>query len=343
MKIYDNTKYAFIVAVIRSSESKMLNVGEIERMLGAKDAQEAYRVLNDLDYAKFLGDVERVEDFQIVINAGLIETKEMLLKNAPYPELLDLLWLRYDFANLKAFIKMKVQAKDFDEVKAMFLPYGKYSLEELKKFFIAEVGFNLQTKKKKTLLDKKIEEAIQEALKIYTETQNPILIDAVVDKIYYQYLLKILPEIRNRFVNEYYHLEIDLKNLRMYLRVIALEQMELFTQLYLEGGSLAREKFTGNLEEFSKNLKGTIYFDLVKKAIENFVETKSFFEFEKETDAMLLDYMLKARYLTFGIEPLFAFFWIKENNAQIIRMIMVNKLNGIPSSEIRKKLRKLYQ
>lgn len=339
MKFYDNTKYAFLLAIVRSYESKMLTAGEVERMISAKDAKEAYRVFNDLEYAKFLGDTERVEDFQEIINAGLVEIKEIITKNAPYKNLLDILWLRFDFTNLKALVKAKLQEKDFTTIEKMFLPYGKYTFEEMTALFAKEKEFGAKTDKIQNILEK----TIQEALEIFEEKKDPILVDACLDQAYYDYLTSFLPEVKSKFVNEYYTLEIDLKNIRTYLRAIALEKTGIFDKLYLKGGSFLEEKFTGNFEEFLEKFKNTDYYELIQKAIEKYVKTKSFLEFEKASDAMLLEHMSKARYINLGIEPIFAFFWIKENNAQVLRTIMVNKLNGIETGEIRKKVRKLYK
>lgn len=345
MKIYDNTKYAFIIPIIRSYESRMLNAGEVERMLGAQDAREAYRVLNDSDYAKFLGDSDKIEDFQIVINEGLLEIKELFLKNAPYQELLDIIWLRFDFSNLKAFLKAQIQGKNFQTIAPMFFPFGKYTFEEMSDFFTEAKNTHFKNKNsgEKAKLEKVFQKAIQDAMEIYTKTEDPRFVDVVVDRAYYAYLEKILKLMRNRFVSDYYHLEIDLQNIKSYLRLLILEKRDNFTDFYLQGGSLNVDFFEGNFEDFLKKFEKTLWHVPVKKAIETFVEKHSFVDFEKETNALLLDHMIKARYITLGIEPLFAFFWMKENNAQIIRTIMVGKLNGVETGEIRKKLRKLYQ
>lgn len=345
MKIYDNTKYAFIIPIIRSYESRMLNAGEVERMLGAQDAREAYRVLNDSDYAKFLGDSDKIEDFQIVINEGLLEIKELFLKHAPYQELLDIIWLRFDFSNLKALIKAKIQGKDFQAIAPMFFPFGKYSFEEMSDFLTEVKNTKLKNKDsgEKAKLGKVFQKAIQDAMEIYAETEDPRLVDVVIDRAYYAYLERILKLMRNSFVSDYYNLEIDLQNIKSYLRLLILGQGDKFTDFYLQGGSLNVDFFEGDFEDFLKKFEQTLSNIQLKKAVESFVEKHSFVDFERETGALLLDHMVKARYITLGIEPLFAFFWMKENNAQIIRTIMVGKLNGVDTNEIRKKLRKLYQ
>ncbi|GAG29441.1 unnamed protein product, partial [marine sediment metagenome] len=43
-----------------------------------------------------------------------------------------------------------------------------------------------------------------------------------------------------------------------------------------------------------------------------------------------------------GPEALIAYFLAKKNNALIIRMILINKLNAVDPEEIRIRLRKLY-
>ena len=44
----DNSNYAYIVGRLRALETKMVNQTLLERLLDAKDANEAFRVLNDM-------------------------------------------------------------------------------------------------------------------------------------------------------------------------------------------------------------------------------------------------------------------------------------------------------
>ena len=46
--------------------------------------------------------------------------------------------------------------------------------------------------------------------------------------------------------------------------------------------------------------------------------------------------------MIYGPEPLIAYFLAKKNNALIVRMILVNKLNKIEPEEIKDRLRDLY-
>lgn len=343
MKFYDNTKYTFVVALIRALESRMLTSGNLERMIDAKDGQEAYRVLNDFDYAEFLGESEKPENFQTVINAGLIETKETIMRYTPYPEIMDIMWLHFDFHNLKVLTKAYLQGKELNNpaIESILMPLGKYTFSELIEFFNKLNSPNIKTgfNEKNQIL-----EAIREAIAIYTTENDPSLVDAILDKAFYALIQTKIQAVKIAFLNEYFVLAADLANIRMFTRSLVIKKEELFKKLlFIKGGTLGENIYTGNLEEFKNNLSKTVYANLAETGIKGYHEHHSFLQLEKEADGMLLDHMIKARYVTFGPEPVFAFFWVKENNAQIIRTIMVNKLNNVDPMEIRKKIRKLYQ
>jgi len=336
MKINDKTKYAYVITIIRALESRMLKPGDVERMIEAKNAQEAYRVLNDLDYAEFLGDIEKVEDFQIVINEGLTEVKDILVKNAPDPEILDIIWLRYDFHNLKVLLKAHIQGKSLRDVENILMPFGKYSPESLERLIQSPEGIlNAE--------EQKLAETIKEASAIYEKEDDPTLIDVVFDKTSFETIHKMVSELKSDFLMEHQTLAIDLKNICAYLRCLALDKKALFSELFIKEGSLNISLFQGNMDEFTEKMQTTKYSKTLESAAKVHKENRSFLEFEREADSLLINQLRGAHYITFGIEPLFAFFWIKENNAQVIRTIMVNKLNKIAPVEIRKKIRKIYQ
>ncbi len=336
MKITDKTKYAYVVTIVRAMESRMLNSGDVERMIEAKNAQEAYRVLNDLDYAEFLGDIENIEDFQVVINAGLKEVKDVLDQNTPKPEILDILWLRYDFHNLKVLLKAQIQEKGLQDVEHMLMPYGKYEYADLENLLNSPSVF-LDS------VEEKLVEAIKTASAIFEKEEDPTLIDVTFDKAYFEAVQELINGLQSEFLSTHQAMAIDVANIRTYLRCLALDEESLFAELFIKDGGLALNMFTGSMEEFGEKMQATKYGNIIDLGIKGYKETTSFLELEKAADSMLVDQLKEARYISLGIEPLFAFFWIKENNAQVIRTIMVNKLNNIAPVEIRKKVRKLYQ
>jgi V/A-type H+-transporting ATPase subunit C len=49
-----------------------------------------------------------------------------------------------------------------------------------------------------------------------------------------------------------------------------------------------------------------------------------------------------AKYVTFGPEPILAYIYAKESEIKNLRIIMVGKINNIPSEVIRERLREVY-
>lgn len=342
MKFRSNTNYAFLNTLIRVKESRMLTAGEVERMIDAKDATESYKVLNDLDYADFLGESDRPEDFQTIINAGLVEVKNLVEKNAPYKEIPHIIWTKFDFHNLKVLVKAKLQEKEISKVEPMLSQLGEFTITELQELIqkgeLGIKGYSSKPTKQQIMID-----AVGVAIANYQSTEDPILVDAAIDYAYFSYLNQEVQELKNEFLSKYFQLIVDLNNIQMYLRALLIQKKDFFNHLFVEGGSLNQNFFKGEISEFKERLDLTIYGSKLASGMKAYQEENNFTQLEKSADKMVLDHMIKARYITFGPEPMFAFFWIKENNAQIIRTIMVNKLNGIEPSKIRTKIKKLYQ
>jgi V/A-type H+-transporting ATPase subunit C len=55
-----------------------------------------------------------------------------------------------------------------------------------------------------------------------------------------------------------------------------------------------------------------------------------------------MDFIKKAKQVSFGVEPLIGYIIAKETEIKIIRIIMVGKLNNIAPNIIRERLRDAY-
>ena len=120
----DYSKFAYLTGRIRALETTLLSENEVERMVDSKSAKDAFRVLNELTYADFLGDINKIEEFQKVIDAGLQETKTLIRKLSPYKWFLNILWYRYDIHNIKTLLKAKIMGKSFENVESILIGMG---------------------------------------------------------------------------------------------------------------------------------------------------------------------------------------------------------------------------
>ncbi|TET79445.1 V-type ATP synthase subunit C, partial [candidate division TA06 bacterium] len=82
----------------------------------------------------------------------------------------------------------------------------------------------------------------------------------------------------------------------------------------------------------------TPYIEIIEAGGSDVVANGSFSRLEKADDDYLMGYLRLTKMVTFGIEPLYTYLLVKENEVKSIRMVMVGKLYGIPGQMIRERL-----
>ncbi len=70
--------------------------------------------------------------------------------------------------------------------------------------------------------------------------------------------------------------------------------------------------------------------------LDEFLKENNLLAVEKKISELLQKYMDESKKMSFGPEPVFAFFWKFENHMQILRTILVGKLNQLPTEDIHK-------
>lgn len=340
----DSTLFAQSSSWIRVLETKLLNENELERMVLAKDARDAYKILNETDYSSHIGDIEKSESFQDVINAGLKDTKELIMRITPENWVFNILWFRYDFHNLKVLLKAKYSGKEFAEVENFLLQFGSIPTEKLKKFIFGneDVSFGLEQN-----YEEYIKESVALAKMDYEKDKDPQMIDIVLDKRLCKTMNDIALRSGNAFLIKLTKKYIDLKNIELFLRLkIQKRDESLLLKGFINRGYLETYRFVDSfrkdVSDFAESMKHTDYSDIIREAIKGYQDEKSFVKLDKLTYDHFTDYIQQAKRIAIGPEPVFAYFWAKKNNALVIRSVMVGKLNNIAPENIRKIIRTLY-
>ena len=146
---------------------------------------------------------------------------------------------------------------------------------------------------------------------------------------------------------DYISTQIDLINIKSLIRVKAMGYgRDFLKKVILTNGKLDysffNDIFDESMETLSDRLAFKDYGKVVEEGISNYIKTKSLTKFEKLSDDFIFELAKKGKYVAFGIEPLVGYLMAKENEAKIIRMIMVGKINEIPNELIRERLRDVY-
>ncbi len=339
------TDYAYLVGRIRALENLLLKDNEVERMMLAENPADAFKILNELDFANNKAGISNPSDFQKVLNDGLIEIKELLESLIPSNQAAYLLFLDYDFHNMKTLLKAKLGGKSLEEVSALLSPLGTINTESLAQFIFEEQNVELIASKKSDAYIKRI---IKEAIDLFhKENENPEVIDLHLDQKMFKIIFNIAKDLNSPFLVKYVQKLIDLNNIKLFFRMNARnKELHLFDLAFIWNGTIPFKKFESVYEDgmsaLVDALKSTEYGKLTQTGYEHYKNEKTFISLEKGAEDLLIDTIRQAKQFAFGVEPVIAYFLANKNNALAIRMIMINKLNGIDASEIQKRIRKLY-
>jgi len=325
----DNTNYACAVGRIRVLETGLLKPTDLERLIGSKTASNAFRVLNDLDYAAYMEDSTEVHDFQKILNADLYKTKELLRQMAPYPELLNILWLRYDVHNIKTLLHAKWKGIAPERINNLLLEYGKFSPHLLERFILED--------RDSERIPAYLEAMIRHTEEVYlAEKEDPFQANVYLEACMLKHIESIVKRERNPFITHLYLLSVDITNLKSSLRLLTREKevrIKILDNTFIPGAHIAKDTIQSFLEkesvsQFTEQLPSA-YASVVKDALETFYQNASFLDFEIELENIIIKYLARSKYIVFGPEPLFSYFLAKLNNSQIIRAILVGKLNDM--------------
>ncbi len=337
--------FAYSVGLIRVLETLLLNSNGVERMMFAKNAKESFQILDELDYSNNKAEIQDVQKFQTIIHEGLLEIKEILDKVSPDKEILNILWYKYDFHNIKTLVKAKFGEKSLEKVENLLSDLGGIPRKALIEFILEEkhcTSFKVNEENEKT-----IKQGILNTYKLFQKIKNPQIIDINLDKYLIKTINNIAEKSKNEFLINYIKKFIDIYNIKLFCRIKSSNKERKDFELgFIKNGSIPIQKFKtafkASLTDFAETMKNTSYGKILEIGIKQYEEEKSFLFLEKEAENYLTNTIKSAKLIPFGPEPLIAYFLAKENNALIIRMILIHKMNQIDPEEIRERLRDLY-
>ena len=320
-----------MIGRLRALETRLLNASLLERMIDAPAADDAYRVFNDLTFLCGCISEHKVNEFQIVLNKSLQKMVRLYMRMAPYKNHLNLLWLKYDFHNLKVILKARLTKRGFPDVEHTLIDIGTRPIDEWEHYLLEG---------KAPVLTSDMEKAIKDATQIFKKTNDPQSIDLVMDKHYMEEALKFVEHLDSDLIKKYLQQLIDFTNLKTFIRCKELKRdQQYFESILIVGGQLNLSIFTDafdkDYEILRQTLEQKIGGDKLVLVLNQYLQKNSLLDAEKKINALLQILLDETKKMPFGPDPVFAFFWKFENHLQILRIILVGKLNGLPGKEIR--------
>jgi V/A-type H+-transporting ATPase subunit C len=149
------------------------------------------------------------------------------------------------------------------------------------------------------------------------------------------------------FLLDYVRHRIDLGNIKVFCRAKYLGFSADFLKLRLLPGGLIEprtfiDSYALPLADLARQLRASPYSELLIHGVEILAERETFVALERGSEDFLMDYLRRARRVTFGPEPVFAYAEAKRREFQLIRLVGVGKFVQLPPELLRERISETY-
>ncbi len=319
------TAYVYAVARIRANEMSLLSTADIEQMVAADNAKGVLQFLEDKGWIE----TENPVDIDTVFKRQAEKAWQLLCEIAPDKSELEFLIVRNDFHNIKSALKTYVANKKGADA---FLVPSLIDPERIREA--------IDNKKLEDLPDF-ARDAAKKTYEILIRTMDGQLADILLDAMALNCMMAKADKTGSLFAKELAELFCVAANVKIALRAAQTGKDEAFLEIALcetktlEKSAL-KETAKRGVEELTQYLSHTMY----REAVEHIKTSTT--AFEKWCDDIVITYAIKAKYISFGIAPLIAYFIAKDTEIKTVRMILSCKHNAIPTEIIRERVRQLY-
>ena len=320
-----NSEYIYAGTSSYALQQKLLSETQRELLLGTHSHQEFLEALQGTFFGTYLtsakGDVEKA------LRNVLTDAKKALIALSPEPDLLDIMWHKYDFYNLRVMLKRGEDGNGTDNGDILF-PMGTYSLETLSK--VVQTGSF-------SSLNSHLAAAVKDAKK-----NTKVSMSAVMDRHYLLYAVQKADEVGNPFLSKYIALLVDLYNLRSRLRAAAGSEDGVATGVeHVSGGTIPPH----NLDRTDDILARLSKFGgdaLWKDAIEAYKDRGDFTLIDKTADDYTMKWLKGQTVDLHSPAPLFGYLANVKENVQFIRAVGIAKYVGLSEKLLRDMVRKSF-
>lgn len=182
---------------------------------------------------------------------------------------------------------------------------------------------------------------VEDEVARYAVDKNPFVLSTDLDRI----LCRRLHEESafEPFFRGYFETYFDLENIRTLFRARQFEDRRgIFGRAYLPLGRLTFNVMAANLDaapdQLARSFFNTPYGAVVEKGGAYFEENNSFVRLERLCEEHRLGYLRQARRMTFGVEPLFAYYIFKKSEITKLRQVYWGRLNAVASRSLKESI-----
>ena len=294
-----DTRYAYVNGIIRAREARLLTKSHFERLI-AVDENSFGAILSDTAYAG-------ARDFGESLTIEENVVRAFFDRSCVTPEVRSLVEWPEQIHNLK--VKLKQGGKE--------LLYGSSS-EEVESW-----------------------PDVVDAVAAYALEKDPFVLSTALDRALCRHLYEAA--LFGEFFRGYYELYFDLENIRSFFRVKQFDdRREILKSVYIPAGRLSLDLLVDCLDlahdQLVRNLFNTPYAAIVDRGGVYYEKNNSFLRLERLCEERRLGYLAQARWMAFGVEPLFGYYMFKNSEITKLRQVYWGKLNEVPVENLKESI-----
>jgi len=324
-----NGIFPYANTIICIEDSKLLKQFQYDILYNAAGLREVLDELNKMNYFRTYVDAG-IENYADILDGLVKDTFELMKHIAPTELIWRIFALYYDIHNMKLVVKERHSGKRFDKFA---MSYGSYSLPTIRSAAVRESDNILE--------DETLTAGFFEALR----TKDMYDIDFILDKTYFRTLRKLAGELNVPGIVDFIVEKADLFNISVFFQSLAAGKPDwYFPKAFSDQGSHTLKEWQvyvsgeqGDMEEF----------ELWQKYRPIWEAAESEDRLTEVLDVLIDNYLIEktkaCKFMTFGVEPICAYFFNKFMEITNIRILLTGKEYGHSTYEIQRSMRIPYE
>ena len=318
-----DTEYIYASAYVRTLENRMLRAADFETLIGSSSLDEALRYLTGKGYGVNADDLDAL--FQDEMSLAYREVSDACPKDAP----IQFPLIQNDFHNLKTIIK----ALSGGTGHAHLMLGPNTTDPDLMKSAIVAGDFDS--------LPAMFQEPALKAYGMMVRDNDGQLAELLLDRALMCVFRQIADHSGNSFLAGWVDLNICIMNMKTALRGLATGRSRvLLREAMLECRLISADDLADASVQDVQSLERVFMrsgFTQIAKAARESIGT-----FEKWCDNECIQYLRRARRLTFGFEPVFGYLLGRQYELRGVRMILYGLRSGVSPQHLRERMRDSY-
>ncbi len=318
--------YGFAVGRVRALETTLLDRVRYDRLVRAGGDSEFAAVLADTVYGRQMAGEGGKRSLTEIFDQAACDNLDFFRRYCLDEWVLQVLLLRRNINGLKVLLKRQSAGELVD---AGCLPGGgDWTKSRLRALADADPK----------AVPAEAWEAVVRLRRSGVRRDDPVEIDIVMDRLVQELSLKLARP--SRFLSGYLAVHADVENLRTFIRVRELEsERQVAERAFLPGGTIEPCWLTAMLGDERETVASRFRFSRYQRLVEEgggeIAGRSSALRLERLAHEEELRYLLRARYLTFGYEPLVCYYLFRENELVNLRQLHAAREAGLDEATCR--------